>query len=87
MLRYEIFFKYDDSWSDTEILHLTQIIQRILGLEESLYIARMESREIAIPIPQVTTDPGAQVLLYKICETVLMGESYIIGWRKCGDSV
>ena len=82
---YEIFFKYDDSWNDTELLHLTQIIQRILGLEESLTIERTENCEVAIPV-QLSSDKEAQQLLTKIYETVIMVEPYKIEYRKLGSA-
>lgn len=80
---YEIFFKYDDSWSESEILELTQIIQRILELKESLVIKKTSSSEIVIPV-QVSSDKDIQKLLNKINETVMMAEPYKIGYRKNG---
>jgi len=83
---YEIFFKYDDSWHDTEILHLTQIIQRILNLEEQLKVKRTENGEVTIPI-QISSDEEAQKLLDKIHETVIMVEPYKIEYRRLKENV
>lgn len=78
---HEIYFQYDKSWPDTEVLHLVQIIQRILGLEESLSIKHTEKCEVAIPV-QASSDREAQKLLDKIFDVVIMVEPYVLGCRR-----
>ncbi len=78
---YEIFFKYDDSWNDTEILYLTQTIQRILNVKESLFVEKTLKNEVAIQI-QVSSDDEVQKLLNKIYETIIIIEPYKIEYRK-----
>jgi hypothetical protein len=78
---YEIFFKYDDSWNELEILELVQIIQRILGLKESLSVERTLNSEMIIPV-RVDSNEDIQKLLDKINKTVMMAEPYKIEYRK-----
>lgn len=81
---YEIFFKYDNTWADTEILHLTQIIQRILGIKESLTFKRSANQEVVIAL-NASCDEAVQQLIDKIYKTVIMIDPYKIQYRRIND--